>query len=117
MKQIYAPGVKPRNVPDDTEEIILREYPRVSLIVSHEELRHSANHLMYMIVDNCLQRYSEDFADNMAKAMPKKPRIIEPIPASMEEIVQSFFAKWPEPRDSSKEKKQRKTAKNKRKSN
>ena len=49
--------------------------------------------------------------------MSKKPRIIEPIPASMEEIAQSFFAKWPEPRDPSKEKKQKKTAKTKQKSN
>ncbi len=41
--------------------------------------------------------------------MPKKPKIIEPIPPSMEEIVQSFFAKWPEPRDPSKGKKPKKT--------
>ena len=42
--------------------------------------------------------------------MSKKPRLIEPMPANMEEIVQSFFAKWPEPRDPTKEKKQKKTA-------
>ena len=52
----------------------------------------------------------------MAKAMPRKPRIIEPIPASMEEIAQSLFAKWPESRDPSKEKKPKKT-KTKQKSN
>ena len=28
--------------------------------------------------------------NNMAKAMPRKPRIIEPIPASMEEIAWSL---------------------------
>jgi len=33
-----------------------------------------------------------------------------PIPVTMEEIAQSFFAKWPEPRNPSKEKKPKKTA-------
>ncbi len=49
--------------------------------------------------------------------MPKKPKLIEPIPATMEEIVQSFFANHPKPRDPSKERKPQKTAKIKRKSN
>ena len=40
----------------------------------------------------------------IGKQMPKKPRLIEPIPATMEEIVQSFFANHPKPRDPSKEK-------------
>ncbi len=36
--------------------------------------------------------------------MPKKEKLIEPIPATMEEVVQSFFANHPKPRDPSKEK-------------
>ena len=49
--------------------------------------------------------------------MGKRQKLIEPIPASMEEIVQSFFAKWPKPRDPSQEKKPKKNAKTKQKSN
>ena len=40
--------------------------------------------------------------------MPKKPRLIEPIPATMEEIVQSFFVNHPKPRGLSKERKSKK---------
>ena len=36
--------------------------------------------------------------------MPKKEKLIEPIPATMEKIVQSFFVNHPKPRDPSKEK-------------
>lgn len=53
----------------------------------------------------------------MTKTMPRKSKLIEPIPASMEEIAQSFFAKWPEPRDPNKKKKQEKTTKAEQKSN
>ena len=37
--------------------------------------------------------------------MPKKPKLIEPIPATMKEVVKSFFANHPKPRDPEKEKK------------
>ena len=40
--------------------------------------------------------------------MPKKPKLIEPIPATMQEIVRSFFANDPKPRDPGKEKEERK---------
>ena len=53
----------------------------------------------------------------MDEKMPKKPKLIEPIPASMEEIAQSFFINRPKPRDPSKEEKQKKTAKTERNSN
>ena len=36
--------------------------------------------------------------------MPKKEKLIEPIPATMEEVVKSFFANHPKPRDPEKEK-------------
>ena len=36
--------------------------------------------------------------------MPKKEKLIEPIPATMEEVVRSFFANHPKPRDPEKEK-------------
>ena len=36
--------------------------------------------------------------------MPKKEELIEPIPATMDEIVEAIFANHPEPRDPSKEK-------------
>ena len=36
--------------------------------------------------------------------MPKKEELIEPIPATMEEIVEAIFANHPEPRDPEKEK-------------
>ena len=31
--------------------------------------------------------------------MPKKPKLIEPIPATMQEIVRAIFADDPKPRD------------------
>ena len=40
--------------------------------------------------------------------MPKKEKLIEPIPATMKEVVRSFFANDPKPRDPKKEKKQEK---------
>ena len=36
--------------------------------------------------------------------MPKKTKLIEPIPATMQEIVRAVFANHPEPRDPEKEK-------------
>lgn len=36
--------------------------------------------------------------------MPKKEKFIEPIPATMDEIVEAIFANHPKPRDPSKEK-------------
>ena len=36
--------------------------------------------------------------------MPKKDKLIEPIPATMQEVVRSFFANDPKPRDPEKEK-------------
>ncbi len=36
--------------------------------------------------------------------MPKKEKLIEPIPATMQEVVRSFFANDPKPRDPEKEK-------------
>ena len=36
--------------------------------------------------------------------MPKKEKLIEPIPATMREVVRSFFANDPKPRDPEKEK-------------
>ena len=40
--------------------------------------------------------------------MPKKEKLIEPISATMKEVVRSFFANDPKPRDPEKEKKQEK---------
>ena len=37
--------------------------------------------------------------------MPKKEKLIEPIPATMQEIVKVIFADDPKPRDPAKEKK------------
>ncbi len=39
--------------------------------------------------------------------MPKKQKLIEPIPATMKEVVRSFFANDPKPRDSEKEKQEK----------
>ena len=39
--------------------------------------------------------------------MPKKSKLIEPIHATMKEVVKSFFANHPKPRDPEKEKKKR----------
>lgn len=39
--------------------------------------------------------------------MPKKEKLIEPIPATMKEVVKSIFAKHPKPRDPEKEKQER----------
>ena len=36
--------------------------------------------------------------------MPKKEKLIEPIPATMKEVVKVVFAKHPKPRDPEKEK-------------
>ena len=36
--------------------------------------------------------------------MPKKEKLIEPIPATMDEIVEAIFANHPKPRDPDKEK-------------
>ena len=36
--------------------------------------------------------------------MPKKEELIEPIPATMDEIVEAIFANHPKPRDPSEEK-------------
>ena len=36
--------------------------------------------------------------------MPRKPKLIEPIPATMQEIVRAIFADDPKPRDPAKEK-------------
>ena len=36
--------------------------------------------------------------------MPKKEKLLEPIHATMKEVVRSFFAKDPKPRDPKKEK-------------
>ena len=36
--------------------------------------------------------------------MPKKEKLIESIPATMQEVVRSFFANDPKPRDPEKEK-------------
>ena len=36
--------------------------------------------------------------------MPKKEKLIEPIPATMDEIVEAIFANHPKPRDPGKEK-------------
>lgn len=36
--------------------------------------------------------------------MPKKEKLIEPIPATMDEIIEAIFANHPKPRDPSKEK-------------
>lgn len=36
--------------------------------------------------------------------MPKREKLIEPIPATMQEVVRAIFANDPEPRDPGKEK-------------
>ena len=41
----------------------------------------------------------------MKRTMPKKPKIIEPIPATMDQVVKSFFTKDPKPKKSSQENK------------
>ena len=40
--------------------------------------------------------------------MPKKEKLIEPIRATMQEVIRSFFANDPKPRDPEKEKQQKK---------
>ena len=43
--------------------------------------------------------------------MPKKEKLIEPIPATMKEVVRAFFANDPKPRDPGEGKRERKNSK------
>ena len=45
--------------------------------------------------------------DGKGEHMPKKEKLIEPIPATMEEVVKSFSANHPKPRDPKKGKQER----------
>ena len=45
--------------------------------------------------------------------MPKKSKLIEPIPATMKQVVKSFFAKDPKPKKPSKKSKKNQPSPNK----